>query len=77
MRQCRPTIGVRGGRGRAIQPGTSGPIGWPYAFKRSGTVEVCPMMSEEGSGLAQWQPTRAPQPAGSDGEQGKPDEQEQ
>jgi hypothetical protein len=29
MRQWRPTIGVDGGHGRASQPGTAGPIGWP------------------------------------------------
>ena len=45
MRQWRPTIGVRGGHGRAVQPGTSGPIGWPYGFMRSGMPAVCPARS--------------------------------
>ncbi len=31
-RTKRPSIGVRGGRGRAVQPGTDKPIGWPSEF---------------------------------------------
>ena len=47
MRQRRPAIGVRGGHGRGVQSGTSGPIGWPYEFTRSGMDQVCPARRDD------------------------------